>query len=71
MFGTDEPDSHKDWVKSIAKVTTTYTLGSEETNTNFSHFLFRCTLTEGKFDLESSDKWNVCSSFYAEAGNNA
>ncbi len=31
LFGTDEPDSHKEWVKSIAKVTTKYTLRSRNT----------------------------------------
>lgn len=27
LFGTDDPDSHKEWVKSIAKVNTKYISG--------------------------------------------
>lgn len=38
LFGTDDPDSHKEWVKSIAKVTSKYILGTRTTNTN-SHTL--------------------------------
>lgn len=38
LFGTDDPDSHKEWVKSIAKVTTKYTLVSWNTSTNSQTF---------------------------------
>lgn len=49
LFGTDDPDSHKEWVKSIAKVTTKYTLQSGITSTNSSPF--SSDLTEGRFDM--------------------
>ena len=39
LFGTDDPDGHKEWVKSIAKVSTGYILGSGNTDTNPFTFL--------------------------------